>query len=109
MTRIRNPRVAAELAAIKSVPKAVRLADRAARLGAVTKWCPGCGTAKLAPEFASNANRKDGLQHYCRPCDSEFKRERYAADPEAARERSRERNRRYRARQAAQRAAPAAA
>lgn len=37
----------------------------------MSKVCPGCGIEKSVEEFAKAANRKDGLQVYCKPCHSE--------------------------------------
>lgn len=42
------------------------------------KYCPSCGQTKKAAEFGRDKRRCDGLQSYCRECERERSRERYA-------------------------------
>lgn len=52
------------------------------------KRCTKCGEEKLATRefFYGAKNVKDGLHSHCKDCFKHDRRERYAADPEAARE-----------------------
>jgi len=39
------------------------------------KFCTQCSTPKTVPEFAKNRRNKDGLASWCRPCNSEYRRD----------------------------------
>lgn len=45
------------------------------------KTCNRCGECRPLSDFAKNKRRKDGVQTYCRPCQLEYQRQRYA-EPE---------------------------
>lgn len=42
------------------------------------KFCQRCGSNKSLEEFFSNKRRKDGVSTYCKLCQLEYQRERYA-------------------------------
>lgn len=54
-----------------------------------SKLCCRCKQALQRTLFSPDARASDGKQSRCKPCSSQAKRERYQADPEAARERQR--------------------
>lgn len=61
------------------------------------KVCLKCGESKPVSEFSKNRNRKDGLQAYCKACQSAHRHARYWGDAEY-REKQREQWRAYRSR-----------
>jgi hypothetical protein len=67
------------------------------------KVCLKCGEPKPSTEYSKNQRRKDGLQAYCKACQSAFRAERYWEDAEY-RERQRAQWREYRSRPEVQRA-----
>jgi hypothetical protein len=46
-----------------------------ANTGLETKLCPVCNEEKSFAEFSKNNSRKDGLQHRCKKCHSEYRKE----------------------------------
>lgn len=46
------------------------------------KKCSKCGRILPSDQFNKNKNSKDGLQHRCRQCFSEYNKARYANNPE---------------------------
>jgi hypothetical protein len=51
------------------------------------KRCKKCGTEKPLDEFYKSAGMRDGHRHDCKACNLEEKRQRYLADPAAAKAR----------------------
>ena len=41
----------------------------------ITKKCTRCTEVKPSTEFYKNVSMKDGLSHYCKPCDKKRKKE----------------------------------
>lgn len=50
------------------------------------KWCPGCQEWKPVEAFSRSSQRKDGLDPYCKACNSARYQRRKAEDPERFRE-----------------------
>jgi len=49
--------------------------------GHAMKYCPRCKEVKLRDEFSKNRTSTDGLQAWCKECQSQAARGRYAKDP----------------------------
>ena len=52
----------------------VRLVKTAPVVEEDEKWCPKCENVKLKTDFCKAPSRPDGLQHSCKECDNERKR-----------------------------------
>jgi hypothetical protein len=64
----------------------------------ITRVCPVCEEDKLVSEFYVDRTRRDGLFPYCKPCQRQRMRDRYAENPEPIREQIRRSSAKYRAR-----------
>jgi hypothetical protein len=49
------------------------------------RWCSRCKRYRINEVFSANANKYDGLANYCRPCKSEYERNRRRKNPVASR------------------------
>jgi hypothetical protein len=52
----------------------------------ISKVCPSCNLDKPTEDFNKAANRRDGLQVYCRKCQNDKVREKYHQDIDSSRE-----------------------
>ncbi len=59
----------------------------------IAKVCSRCNTSKPASDFRASSRNADGLQVWCRPCFSEYERERYKNGDRARKFANRERSR----------------
>jgi ribosomal protein S27AE len=55
----------------------------------VVKACGRCGASKATADFAAFRHASDGLQAWCRPCMSEYRRDLYAVQRDMILERKR--------------------